>query len=337
MKIKSKKVKVLLLKINPWTKDYYDNVENVEMRCGCAPFNRSVQVTTQLARSPNILVIELRRYEAAGNQRKSEKVVKLSENLKLPNGDKFVLQSVINHHGVHTRSGHYTALFLDGEVCYKADDTFVSLVTKNQISTKDNYLLCYIKENDEVQTNSQISITSAPPASVNVKVTCMNCKKKYKHIYLHIKTNAKCAKFYVLDDEKKKYNVYNLAAVKKTQHQKKLQDPIKFNANNLQSQKKRQKRLREEDEEEFKAKNLKSQIKRQRRLKEDDADAFNAKNLQQVKKSLHKKLGDADGRIEHFKSCVMHGAIYPCVCCHRVLFRASVIVLGRVGDGIFGN
>ena len=154
------------------------------MRCGCAPFNRPVQVTTQLAQSPNILVVELRRYEAAGNQRKSEKVVKLAENLKLPNGDKFVLRSVVNHHGVHTRSGHYTTLILDGEVCYKADDTVVSLITKDQISSKDNYLLCYMKENDCVQTNS-LSISPAPPASQLVKVTCMNCKKKYKHIYLH--------------------------------------------------------------------------------------------------------------------------------------------------------
>ena len=158
MKIKSKKVKVLLLKINPWTKDYYDNIENVEMRCGCAPFNRPVQVTTQLARSPNILIVELRRYEAAGNQRKSEKVVKLAENLKLPNGDKFVLRSVVNHHGVNTRSGHYTALILDGEVCYKADDTIMSLVTKNQISTKDNYLLCYVKENDDVQSKISFAV-----------------------------------------------------------------------------------------------------------------------------------------------------------------------------------
>ena len=162
-------------------KDSYDNVENVEMRCNCAPYNRQVKVTTQLTKSPNILIVELRRYEAAGNQRKSDKIVKLPENLKLPNGSKFVLKSVVNHHGVHTRSGHYTALILDGEVCYKADDTIVSQVTKNQISTKDNYLLCFVKENDCVQSPIPMSsATPASPASSLVKVSCINCKKKYK-------------------------------------------------------------------------------------------------------------------------------------------------------------
>merc|ERR1712130_242825 len=48
------------------------------------------------------------------------------------------------------------------------------------------------------------------------KVTCINCKKKLKQIYFHIMGNEECAKFYVLEDERKTYKAQNLEAKKKS-------------------------------------------------------------------------------------------------------------------------
>ena len=36
------------------------------MRCGCTPFNRQVQVTTQIVRAPDVLIIDLKRSEFPG-------------------------------------------------------------------------------------------------------------------------------------------------------------------------------------------------------------------------------------------------------------------------------
>jgi len=149
------------------------------------------------------------------------------------------------------------------------------------MSRKDNYLLCYEKKKGDRKSSNQILSTPVPPLE---KVSCTNCKKKYKHIYLHIKTNDVCATFYDHEGEKKKYNIYSLAAVKRSQQQKKLEDPIKFKSRNCQAQKRYQQKQREEDEAKFKARNLEAQKRYQQRQRVEDGAKFKAKNLEAQKK-----------------------------------------------------
>jgi len=269
------------IKLDTLIKDHYEKIDNVDMSCACDALSRPVHVKTHLVRSPDILIIELIRYDAPENQKKSEKIVRLPDNLKLPNGEIFLLKSLVDHHGGDTSSGHYTAIILEGDVCYKADDSVVYMICKSQMSSKDNYLLCYEKEKGDKKSCNQILSTPVPPLE---KVSCANCKKKYKHIYLHIKTNDVCATFYDLEDEKKKYNIYSLAAVRRSQQQKKLEDPIKFKSRNCQAQKRYQQKQREEDEAKFKARNLEAQKRYQQRLREEDEAKFKAKNLEAQKK-----------------------------------------------------
>ena len=59
----------------------------------------------------------------AGNQRKSQKTLKLDEKITIPNGDKYELKAVADHSGSTINSGHYTAVVRDGDLWYKANDT----------------------------------------------------------------------------------------------------------------------------------------------------------------------------------------------------------------------
>lgn len=55
------------IKLETLIKDHFDKGDNLEMRCGCTPFNRQVQVTTQIVRAPDVLIIDLKRSEFPGN------------------------------------------------------------------------------------------------------------------------------------------------------------------------------------------------------------------------------------------------------------------------------
>ena len=129
----------------------YFSPEEIERRCAHCQSQRSTQVTTFI-RNPKTLIIQLNRFEFL---QESNRSIKKSDNIiipnttELPDGTKYNLLSIINHHGDSPNSGHYTCLLPEasGDTFTLVDD---ATVTRSFRRTEElniaGYILMYAKE-----------------------------------------------------------------------------------------------------------------------------------------------------------------------------------------------
>ena len=232
--------------------DFYTQEDERELACECQPpTNRALNVKTVVQKGPEYLFIELRRYEQYGQANKSEKIVKIPETLTLPNGDKYKLNSVANHHSDVMNSGHYSALVMEGDICYMANDENTSTVPKTNISSKYNYTVIYSKI-QSVQPNLLTGNQIVPPlpAQQFEKIPCKNCKKSYMQLYPHIKAKIECQKDYDLEEEKRKHSAHLRAQEKnrKTENPVDFDEKKRLSVRNSYKKKNEQKQMEQQDE-----------------------------------------------------------------------------------------
>ena len=321
---------------------HYGKSDDRDMKCLCPDTdNKKVNVVTSMVQGPEYLFIELRRYRiVTGNQSKSKQVVNLDEVLNLPNGDQYNLISVALHQGDTIQSGHYVAAVRTGNYWHLANDSVVTPVDVKYLSSPDNILVFYAKsrislvdkpenssktpmvdkpENssktpmvDKPENSSKTPMVDKPenssktpmvdkPESVSEKISCLKCGKKLKHIYLHIKGNSTCGEKYDVESERKKYNAYMSEANKKSREKAKKENPEDYAKKNKSYQ-------------------TENRVKRKTANPKDYAE----KNNKNVRKCKENKLRTMEGRIAAFRRSVRYGAIFPCVCCHRVMFEQQV-------------
>ena len=66
-----------------------------------------------------------------------------------------------------------------------------------------------------------------------------------------------------------------------------------------------------------------SRSRSSKKQKDPEGLAREERNRQQ--KSKEERLKTKEGRIAAFRKSVMYGACFPCVCCHRVMFKDQVV------------
>ena len=215
-------------KLTDIVQEHFSKLDEREMRCECPDSAyKPVRVTSSLTQTPDYLVIELRRYRiVAGNQYKSIQIVRLDDVLTLPTGEEYHLMGVTDHRGTTIQSGHYVTFVRSGSDWFLVNDSIVTKVNRDYVTSQDNVLLLYSKTENNQNQNDKIPSLSDKLRNVNMndtsttetdtvteKVPCLGCGKKFKHIYGHInlKANKSCMEKYDIDtieEEKKKYNVF---------------------------------------------------------------------------------------------------------------------------------
>ena len=222
-------------KLTDIVQEHFSKLDEREMRCECPDSAyKAVRVTSSLTQTPDYLVIELRRYRiVAGNQYKSIQIVRLDDVLKLPTGEEYRLMGVTDHRGTTIQSGHYVTFVRSGSDWFLVNDSIVTKVNRDYVTSQDNVLLLYSKTENNQNQNDKIPSLSDKLRNVNMndtsttetdtvteKVPCLGCGKKFKHIYGHIriKENRSCMEKYDIDDieeEKKKYAVFEAETLRK--------------------------------------------------------------------------------------------------------------------------
>ena len=157
-----------------------------------------------------------------------------------------------------------------------------------------------------------VLVNPKPESSAKkAKETCLKCGKQYQHIFRHIEGNDICSEKYDFNAERLKYNKF-ISEIKKISKAKaKLADP-----------------------ERFKAKHRLAQNKSVAKKKTADPEGYAEMTRCNKQKSRENKNKTPEGRIKLFKESVMYGAIFPCVCCQRLMFKQSVIDYNAVKDKI---
>ena len=222
-------------KLTDIVQEHFSKLDEREMRCECPDSAyKAVRVTSSLTQTPDYLVIELRRYRiVAGNQYKSIQIVRLDDVLTLPTGEEYHLMGVTDHRGTTIQSGHYVTFVRSGSDWFLVNDSIVTKVNRDYVTSQDNVLLLYSKTENNQNQNDKIPSLSDKLRNVNMndtsttetdtvteKVPCLGCGKKFKHIYGHIriKENRSCMEKYDIDDieeEKKKYAVFEAETLRK--------------------------------------------------------------------------------------------------------------------------
>ena len=125
----------------------------------CERTNRKVAATKRFAihRAPNVLTLQLKRFEYGARGGKIDRQVKFSPTLDLApfmsqsargQGQQFVysLTGVLVHQGRSTHSGHYYAFVRSpGGGWYRMDDEYVSPVSEAKVCEQQAYMLFYTK------------------------------------------------------------------------------------------------------------------------------------------------------------------------------------------------
>ena len=311
-------------KLSEIVRQHYENPDIRELKCQCpgSP-NKPVTVSTSLLHPPENLLIELRRYQAAaGDQIKCSTIVKLDDVLKLPNGDSYHLTAVADHRGTTINTGHYVAYVKLESGWLLINDDCVSYDNKQCINSPDNLFIYYSKTKNRLIHTDKSGDVSA--ASLTEKVTCLNCGKKYKHIFRHISTNKNCGIKYDFDSEKKKFNDFMKEMRKQYRADKKERDPEEYSRKKKIDNAKCRDKRKEEDPEEFYSNERMNRSKSRDKRKEEDPEEYSRK-----KKIYNAKCREMpktrEGIIAAFRRSVRYGAIFVCVSCHRKMFEDSVV------------
>ena len=123
---------------------YFDDTDNTY---------KDVTKQMRLIRSPHILIIHLKRWNA--NLRKNQRIIhyphqlNMTPYIKSSNGESakectYELFAINNHSG-NVFGGHYFSYIKNGNKWYTYNDTEVSMISESKLSTNKNYVLYYRK------------------------------------------------------------------------------------------------------------------------------------------------------------------------------------------------
>ena len=105
-------------------------------------------------------------------------LVKIEEELVLPNAEKYEAVATLNHVGETTRSGHYVTHLKDNSGQWILfDDTFNRTSSLKEANSRDNYILLFKKK----ETGQQINIIDLPEVSNEVQ-TKVNISKIFSPV-----------------------------------------------------------------------------------------------------------------------------------------------------------
>ena len=290
---------------------HYGKSEERELKCLCPDTdNKQVNVVTSMVQGPEYLIIELRRYRiVAGNQSKSKQVVNIDQVMTLPSGDQYSLLSAVDHQGDTIQSGHYLAFVKSGKFWYLVNDNIVKRVSFKSLSSSDNILLLYSKSVTEMVPSEpeSVMVPSEPESMlVHSEPESMLVDSKPESPAMKAKeTCLKCGKKY--------QHIF-----RHIQGNDNCKEKYDFNAERM-----RYNKFISESKNRSKAK-----------AKLADPEKFKVQNRSRVKESRESKMRTPEGRIALFKESVKYGAIFPCVCCQRVMFQQSVVNYDAVKEKI---
>jgi ubiquitin carboxyl-terminal hydrolase 22/27/51 len=117
----------------------------VEQQCGGCSKSARVLNSFSVLDLPDILLIQLSRFEVSAN-----KVLKLKQAVSFPlvnlpfQNSTFNLLSVVNHHG-SVNSGHYSAFINENGQWFSCNDHIISVIDSAVVISNDAYLLVYSK------------------------------------------------------------------------------------------------------------------------------------------------------------------------------------------------
>ena len=135
---------------------FSESLETIEMKCSsCCPHKHNCPQTgvcklrkavnqKVLARSPAILLIQLSRFQNFSNLKVKTKVLS-SNQITMPNQQKYELLSIADHIGTVIENGHYVASVKYGETWYRCNDEAVHNLEEQYINTEENYIFVYKK------------------------------------------------------------------------------------------------------------------------------------------------------------------------------------------------
>ena len=128
----------------------YFSSEIIEWRCPICPRSK-VMKTVKIIKEPETLVLQILRFEYNiddKNVMKKHDPLVFPIHLNFRRNSLYTLRSVINHHGDHLRSGHYTSLVYDeksNEFVLIDDDSLYTDFQLDKDMLEVSYLVTYIK------------------------------------------------------------------------------------------------------------------------------------------------------------------------------------------------
>ena len=125
--------------------DDYFSSEEIGWKCPNCP-KVQVRRTSSLITEPKILILQLMRYKYDESQQKVSKVhseVISTPTLILKSGATYSLESIINHTGENTQSGHYNLLLFANDGTLLLDDATISYIDFPQEMNKISYICIY--------------------------------------------------------------------------------------------------------------------------------------------------------------------------------------------------
>jgi len=130
-----------------------------EYDCDKCKEKKDALVDTKISRTPDILVVHLKRFAYQnGYLEKIEDLVtfpvnsldlkrQLAKQIQVAGGGaEYDLYGVVNHMMYHTSGGHYTSYVNIGDKWYACNDAAIQPLDKNDLISKDAYLLFYKKK-----------------------------------------------------------------------------------------------------------------------------------------------------------------------------------------------
>jgi hypothetical protein len=144
---------------NNTTEIYFNNrISHLEKDCqACKAKNSNHKQTQTMILRPKVLLLALKRFDNFDNKIFTD--VEPCKNLQISSEAKYVLKSVIEHHGNTNRSGHITTTLSVGNTWVKCNDT--SIIKDCKMPTQ-GYIFLY-ELDDVAQNNEQELVLEAPP------------------------------------------------------------------------------------------------------------------------------------------------------------------------------
>ena len=209
--------------------------------------------------------------------------------------------------------------------------------TKNEICRgcqKEVILNSHLAKSLPCQTAYKISekVNKEMNQQLEEREQCLGCQRFFVHIRRHLssvksKSSMNCRKFYDMEELRSNNN---------QQKRKEKSRANQTEAEKIQERKDAQKRMKEfrnDQTEEEKIQERKAAQKGMKKIRNDqtEAEKIQERNAAQerMKEFRHNQISTEEKRFNLFRNSVKYGPIFPCSCCHRLMFDNSVINLTR--------
>ena len=114
----------------------------------------TVEKRMVIIQEPSTLILQLMRFSfdaARKTALKLQKHMHCPKSLQMPSGTSYSLNSVVNHNGEKTNSGHYNIILYDKENdnCVLLDDSLISILSDDQEMNDLSYIFIYTRDAED--------------------------------------------------------------------------------------------------------------------------------------------------------------------------------------------